>query len=250
MRSAIALVSALILTACNGAGAQRSEADPQGGESAEATGSAGQRNFQVGAFDSVSLGGHHNVIVTVGGETPSVRAEGDERELAELEIETRGNELHIGTRDRVSWSGRRRPVTVHVNVPALVGAAIGGSGDIRIDNVQGQRFRAAIGGSGNIEIASLRVASADLSIAGSGNIRAGTGQSQSTEVSVAGSGDVDLRGVESRNAEISIVGSGDVRVRATEAANVSIMGSGDVEVSGPARCDVSKMGGGDVRCGA
>ena len=83
--------------------------------------------FQVGAFDSVSLGGHHNVIITVGGDTPSVRAEGDESELADLEIETRGNELHIGTKDRVNWSGRRRAVTVHINVPALVAASIGGA---------------------------------------------------------------------------------------------------------------------------
>ena len=250
MRSAIALVSALVLAACNGAEAQRSEAEREGGDTAQASGSAGQRAFQVGAFDSVSLGGHHNVIITVGGDRPSVRAEGDERELADLEIETRGNELHIGTKDRVNWSGRRRAVTVHITVPALVAASIGGSGDIRIDNVQGERFNAAIGGSGNIDIASLRVANADLSIAGSGNIRAGAGQSQSTEVSVAGSGDVDLHGVESRNAEISIVGSGDVRVRATGAANVSIMGSGDVEVAGGARCNVNKMGGGDVRCEA
>jgi hypothetical protein len=242
MRAAIALVSAVVLTACNAADAQRGEA--------EGSGTTVQRNFQVGAFDSVSLGGHHDVVITVGGNGLSVRAEGDQREIDDLEIETRGNELHIGTKRRMNWSGRRRPVTIHIAVPALAAAAIGGSGNIRIDNVQGRQFGASIGGSGNIEIASLRVGEGQFSIAGSGNIRADGGQAQMTEISIAGSGDIDLRGVQSRNAQISVVGSGDVRVRASEAASVTIMGSGDVTVAGQARCTVNKMGSGDVHCEA
>ncbi len=242
MRSAIALVSALVLAACNAADAQK-------GEESENPGGNGQRSFQVAPFDSVSLGGHHNVIISVGA-APSVRAEGSQRELDDLEITNRGNELHIGTKERINWSGRRHPVTIHITVPALANAAIGGSGNMRIDDIQGQRFAAAIGGSGNIEIASLRVAEGRFSVAGSGNIRAGAGQAQSTNVSIAGSGDVDLRSVESRNAEISVVGSGDVRVRASEAASVSIMGSGDVTVAGQARCTINKMGSGDVHCEA
>ncbi|HET9428786.1 MAG TPA: head GIN domain-containing protein [Allosphingosinicella sp.] len=242
MRSAIALVSAIILTACNAADAQK-------GESAEASGAGTERSFQVGSFDSVALGGHHNVVVTVGG-APSVRAEGDERELADLEISTRGSELRIGTKDHTGWRGRRHAVTVYVTLPALTKASIGGSGDMRIDNVQGSRFEAAIGGSGNIEIASLRVQDGRFAVAGSGNIRASGGQAQSTDISIAGSGDIDLGGVESRNAEVSVVGSGDVRLRASEAASVTVMGSGDVNVAGPARCSVRKMGSGDVHCEA
>lgn len=241
MRSAITLVSMLVLAACNAADAQK-------GESAEATGSGTERSFQVESFDSVALGGHHNVVVTVGG-APSVRAEGDERELADLEIRTRGNELHIGTRSRIGGS-RRHAVTVYVTVPALAKASIGGSGDMRIDNVQAPSFEAAIGGSGNIEIASLRIQEGRFAVAGSGNIRAGGGQAQTTDVSIAGSGDIDLASVESRNADVSVVGSGDVRIRASDAASVTIMGSGDVEVAGQARCSVRKMGSGEVRCEA
>jgi hypothetical protein len=246
MRAAIALVSALVLAACNMAEAQRSD-----GEAARSTGTAGQRDFQAAGFDSVSLGGHHNVVIAVGA-AHSVRAEGDERELQDLEITTRGNELHIGLTEEARRRGHhdRTPVTVYVTLPALAKAAIGGSGDMRIDNVQGGSFEAAIGGSGDIEIASLRVETARFSIAGSGDIRAAAGQAQSTDVSIAGSGNVDLGAVESRNTDVSVVGSGDVQVRASEAASVSVMGSGDVTVAGQARCRVSKMGSGDVRCEA
>ena len=66
---------------------------------------------------------------------------------------------------RQSWKlGRRqsRPVTVYVTAPALQGAAIGGSGDMRIDKVESPRFAASIGGSGDIEIAALRVERGEL----------------------------------------------------------------------------------------
>ena len=240
MRSTIALVSALTLAACNSAEAQR-------GEAAQASGSNGQRHFQVGAFDSLSLGGHNNVIVAVGG-PPSVRAQGDERELADLEIRTRGSALHIGTKERSGWNGRRQPLTIYVTVPALAKAAIGGSGDIRIDNIQGASFEGAIGGSGNIEIASLRVEEGRFSVAGSGNIHAAAGQAHRTDIDIAGSGNVDLRTVQSRESDIDVVGSGNVRVLASQSANVTIMGSGDVTVIGQARCQVSKRGSGEVHC--
>ena len=244
MRAALLTLSTLVLAACN------MTADAQRGEAAPATGAGTERSYQVAAFDQVSLGGPHNVIVTVGG-PPSVRAEGEERELERLEIRVEGGRLHIGQREGSSWSlrGHDSAVTVHVTVPALSKAAIGGSGDMRIDTVQGRAFEASIGGSGDMEIGSLRVEDARFSVAGSGNIRV-AGQAARSHATIAGSGDIDASTLESRTAEVSVVGSGDVSVRATETADVSVMGSGDVTVAGPARCTVRKMGSGEVNCNA
>lgn len=244
MRAAYVLLPALAIAAC-GFGA-----DAQEGESANYDARAAQRAYDVGAFDSVSLGGHHNVVVNVG-PAASVRAEGPASELERLKIEVEDGDLHIGTRKERGWfggSGSRRPVTVYVTTPTLTGAAIGGSGDMRIDAVEGSRFSASIGGSGDMDIASLRVEAADFSIAGSGGIHA-AGSATRTSVSIAGSGDVEIADLESRSTDVSIVGSGGVRARAMESADVSIMGSGDVAISGSAKCSVHKMGSGDVRCG-
>ena len=246
MRAALILVPALALAACN------IVADAQEGAGDQAQGETTQRDYQVGAFDSVSLGGHHNVVVQVG-PAVSVRAQGSAAELDRLEIEVRDGDLHIGTKKGEKWSigfnRDRPPVTIYVTTPSLAAASIGGSGDMKIDKVEGDGFSAAIGGSGDMQIASLRVGTADFSIAGSGGIRA-AGTAQRTDVSIAGSGDVSLAELESRSASVSIVGSGDVSARAMETADVSIMGSGDVAISGPAKCTISKMGSGDVRCGA
>ena len=209
-----------------------------------------RRDFQIGAFQSIALGGSQKVIVTVGG-APSVRAEGPRKFVDRLEIRVEGNSLHIGERDRGGWhfgfGNHASPVTIHVTVPSLVAASIGGSGEMRIDRVEGRRFTAAVGGSGDLTVQQLRVAEAVFSVGGSGAIHA-TGAAQSAEMHLAGSGDIDVSRVETRRAVVSLAGSGDVMARASELAQVSLVGSGDVTVSGPARCSITKRGSGEVHC--
>jgi len=208
-----------------------------------------QRAFQVGPFQSISLAGSPDVIVTVGG-APSVRAEGDSRMIERLEIRVEDGDLRIGYRHRSSWSfGRRGNVTVHVTVPALAAATVTGSGDMRIDRVQGDRFGATVTGSGGLDLGRIEAGETSFSVTGSGGIRAG-GRAQRAHIELTGSGDVDLGALEIRDATVSVHGSGDVTARATQAARVTLMGSGDVAITGPARCQVEKRGSGDVRCGA
>lgn len=238
MRSMI-LGAAMLLGACTASA----------GNSEEARTTA-QREFDVTSFDRVMLAGSQNVVVSVG-TAPSVRAEGDAEAMERLTIEVEDGQLRIGSRRSSTWGwtgGRGRGVTVHVTVPSLKAALIAGSGDMRIDRVEGPRFDAAIAGSGDLEVAGVQVEQARFSVTGSGNMRA-TGRAASTAVSIAGSGDIDVAGVDSGEAEVRVMGSGDVKVRATRTASVTVMGSGDVDVTGGARCTTTKRGSGDVRCG-
>jgi hypothetical protein len=242
MRSAAILIGpvlAMALAACS-AGAQ----EGGGGESA-------RRDFQVGQFQSISLTGSPDVIVTVGG-APSVRAEGDSRLVERLDIRVENGDLRIGFREDSSWSfgfSRERSVTIHVTVPTLSAATLTGSGDVRIDRVQGDRFAGTVTGSGDLQVGQLRAAYTAFSVTGSGAIRA-AGAAQRAQVELAGSGDIDLGGFEIRDATVSLHGSGDVTAKATATARVTLMGSGDVAITGPARCQIEKRGSGDVRCGA
>jgi hypothetical protein len=238
MRAAIILGSILVLAACN--------------NSAEAQGSEGggekvRRDFQVGAFDRVSLGGSQRVVVAVGG-APSVRAEGDARTVERLEIKVENGELKIGMRPG-NWTSftSRGQTTIYVTAPRLAGASLGGSGEIRIDKVENQSFDASVAGSGEIEIGRIAVREANLSVAGSGTLSA-AGQAGNAKLSMTGSGDIAAAGLESRTANVALVGSGDVKARVMETAQVAITGSGDVVIEGPARCTLSKRGSGDLRC--
>jgi hypothetical protein len=230
MRAALALVPAMMLGACNHAQGGNHEGDHR----------TISQNFPVGAFSKIALGGSANVVVTVGG-APSVRAEGDAERI--------GDQLMIGSkRHGWNWNSKGGRVTVYVTVPSLAAASIGGSGDMKIDKVQGGSFAASIGGSGDMQIASLQTNEANVSLAGSGSVTAG-GKAQHATLSIAGSGDIDLGNLEVRTANVSVVGSGDAAIKAVESADVSIMGSGDVTVSGGGKCQVHKMGSGSVNCG-
>lgn len=210
-----------------------------------------RRDFQVGQFQSVSLTGSPDVIVTVGGQ-PSVRAEGDARLIERLDIRVEGGDLKIGYREDSSWSfgfSRNRHVTIHVTVPSLAAATLTGSGDMRVDRVQAERFAGTITGSGDLEIGQLRATEATFTVTGSGAIRA-AGAAQRTRIELAGSGDVALGRLDSRQAQVQLMGSGDIQARASETADVSLYGSGDVVIVGAARCRIEKRGSGDVRCNA
>ena len=237
MRTAIIGI-VLALGACTSRGEERDSQRP-----------GAQRSFQVGEFQSVSLEGSHNVVVAVGG-APSVRAEGDAEDIERLDIRVDEGALRIGY-DREGWFNFRRggSVTVYVTAPALNGATIAGSGDMRIDRVHGDRFDAEIAGSGDLEIGALQARRAVFAIAGSGNISA-AGTAEQADVSIAGSGSVSLDRLQTRRTSVSVAGSGDISVRASEAVEGEVMGSGDVTVHGTARCSIQKMGSGDVRCGA
>ena len=248
MRSAILVLSVLALAACS-RNADANEGDREG--VAPSSGSATARNYQVEDFQKIAVRGPHDVNVTVGG-AASVRAEGSAEAMEKLEIRVENGRLIIGAkRKKDGWFDRstnRDKVVVTVTVPALAAASVEGSGDIRIDKVQGEAFEGEIAGSGDLEIGDVRVKRTEFSIAGSGEIRA-KGATESSEVSIAGSGDVDVSGLQARTAEISIAGSGGVRAHASDTADVEIMGSGDVELTGGAKCSISKMGSGSVNCG-
>lgn len=208
-----------------------------------------ERSFDVSEFSAIKLSGPHDVIVTTGA-SESVRAEGDERSLEELNIVAAGGTLSIGSKRHGLFGIRRShggPVTVHVTMPELRHASIAGSGDIQVDRIAGQSFDGSIAGSGDISIDEMEVVSARFAIAGSGDVRA-SGRATRAGMSIAGSGDGDLSGLIAEEAEISIMGSGDVRAHATGTARVSVMGSGDVNLTGGAKCTINQAGSGRVHC--
>jgi hypothetical protein len=207
------------------------------------------RSFKIGAFDKIEVSGPYHVAVKTGG-APGVTAHGGANFLDQTEILVENGTLKIRSKKKNlswSWKGGDSKVRVDVSAAQLAGAAIAGSGDLRIDSVRNAKFEGAVAGSGDLSIDRLEAEAVELSIAGSGKVRA-AGKAGTLAMNIAGSGDADLSALEASNADVSIAGSGNVRARATGNADVSILGSGDVDLTGGAKCKVSKQGSGDVRC--
>jgi hypothetical protein len=241
MRKSIAAALIAAAAATSACGQNRSE---NGGPTVA-------KNFQVGNFERVEVGGPFNVQVNTGA-NPSVSARGPQKMLEHMVVEVKDGKLLIrqDRKDGLFHSGWHfhGTVEVTVTVPKLRGAAIAGSGDVKVSEVKGDEFDGSVAGSGGLDVAKLDVKSLKLSVAGSGAARALTGRAQSAELDIEGSGDIDTSGIQAQTADVSIAGSGNIAVNASNTASVSIMGSGDVDVSGGAKCSVSKAGSGDVKC--
>jgi hypothetical protein len=241
MRKSIAAAMIAAAAATSGCGHDRSE---NGGPTIA-------KNYRVGNFDQLEVGGPFNVEVRTGA-NPSVSARGPQKMLEHMVVEVKSGKLVIRP-DRQSglfhsgWHYRGN-VEITVTVPMLRGAAIAGSGDIKVNAVKGEKFDGSVAGSGGLDVGSLDVQTLKLAVAGSGGTKIASGRAQSASYDIAGSGDIDAKGVQAQTADVSIAGSGNIAANASGTASVSIMGSGDVEVTGGAKCSVSKAGSGNVSC--
>lgn len=234
------LLMLLPLTAC-------SVGNAESGEAVEARGSGPSRTFEAAGFTGVELRGADDVEVRVG-PAFSVRAQGPSDELDRLEIRRDGDTLRVGRKKSMTGWGKSEGVTVFVTMPRIAEAAVAGSGDMRVDRVEGRSFSGAVAGSGNLSLGALAVEDAELSIAGSGDLT-GAGRARRLEMNIAGSGDIDARQLRAERAEVSIAGSGNARAQVNGPAEVNIVGSGDADLGPGARCEVNKMGSGGARCG-
>lgn len=232
----------LPLAACSVTGDAGSSSDGIG------TGSGTSRTYPIADFTGIDLTGADDVDIRVGTGF-SVRAEGPSTQLDRVRIVRAGDTLRIGRVNASGFTwGDGGQVKVYVTMPRIVAAASAGSGDIRIDRVDGQRFSGALAGSGSLDIAALAAATAELLSQGSGGMTV-KGNVGALTVNVAGSGEVDGSGLTARSATVSVAGSGDVKARVAGPATVTVMGSGNVDLGSGAKCTVSKMGSGEVRCG-
>jgi hypothetical protein len=215
-------------------------------------GIAGQRQgdelvYQARDFDTVSLAGGARVLVHTGPGF-AIRAEGPAEAFDNFRVALKGRTLEVGRR----YDGRDNPlerrIVVHVTLPALAAASIGGSGSIDADRIGGPRFSGSVGGSGSLRIARIDTQTAEFSVGGSGDIAA-AGAVGALKASVGGSGSIAAPNLRATRADVSIGGSGSVRAAVSGDASVSIAGSGTVDLGPQAHCRVSKVGSGKVRCG-
>ena len=225
-------------------------AEDDGVGAAPMVATADRLTYDVAPFEEISTVGPQDVRVTRG-ETQSVHSEGPPEILGQLEVVVENGMLTIQPKEAFrggfDW-GRFRSAAFYVTVPRLESVSLAGSGDVRVDRIDGERFSGSVAGPGELSIAALQVDEADFSIAGSGNLVA-AGTARETRISIAGSGEVRAGALTSKTASVTIGGSGDAALTVDDDARVRIMGSGDVDIAGTARCSVSRMGSGNVHCG-
>jgi Putative auto-transporter adhesin, head GIN domain len=233
----LALLAILPLTACS------SET------SAAPSGPSVNRSYALDGFSAVKATGPDDVDIRVGSGF-SIRAEGDAKLLDKLEIVKNGDTLEVRRKSNsgFSWGGSSdKGIKIYITMPRITAATETGSGNLSVDHVDGDAFKASATGSGDLSIGTLNVQTATLSLTGSGNLSSG-GTAKVGDLSITGSGDIEAPKLTLNQASVSVMGSGSVSAAVAGTADVNVMGSGDVTLTGGAKCTTHKMGSGEVSC--
>jgi hypothetical protein len=213
-------------------------------EPVRGNGSVRREARDVGSFSGVAMGLAGRVDVRRG-EREGVTVEADDKLLPLIETVVENGTLEI--RAKRGTSIRMRDLKIVVQARELDHLALGGSGSIDADRVNGARVHFDIGGSGSIKVGKVEGDSVSVNLGGSGNLKAIEGNARNLSVSIGGSGDVDLGHVRSDTARVSLAGSGDATLWVRNELSLSTAGSGDVNYYGDPRVSKSSVGSGTAR---
>lgn len=192
----------------------------------QGSGVAATQTRDVPSFDSVELAGSNNVAIRVGG-TQSVVVRADDNLLGRVTTKVRSGRLVIAN-TRGSFS-TKTPMSVEVTVPKLEALTLSGSGNIVVDGVAAESFRATLPGSGTLT---------------------GSGSATRLDVIVGGSGTVRFADLVAKHARAVVSGSGSIFVTATESLDASVSGSGAILYAGnPQSVTKSVTGSGAITAG-
>lgn len=232
MKRIITVIFALslifILSACN---------------SIKGNGNVVTEDYNVRDFNRIEFSGVGELIVTVG-ERESLSIRTDENLQEVMEIEVRGNTLHIGQRPNTSFYNPTELVFT-VTVPELEALDLSGAGSVFIDDLEGDSFSIDASGAADVEINDIDVNSLTVEISGAGSAII-YGRADELDISISGAGDFSGYDLEAENAQIEISGAGSAEINASDEITGEISGAGNVAYRGNPSVDVDVSGAGSV----
>jgi hypothetical protein len=230
--------------ACLGAASQAGAWDWGRSEAVQGNGNIKRQARDVGHFSGVAMSLAGKVDVRRG-ERESVTVEADDNLLPLIETVVEDGTLKIRNKRGANLSTRNLKVTVQAR--DLDRLALGGSGTIDADRVNGARVQFDIGGSGSINVGKVEGERITANIGGRGDLKANDGTARTTSISIGGMGNVDLGRVHTESANVTVAGSGNATLWVRDSLSLTIAGSGDIRYYGDPQVSRSVLGSGEVR---
>lgn len=198
----------------------------------------------VTGFHAIANSGHIVVEVRLG-DSESVRLEGDDAAIRQIETVVERGTLKIRFKrqsQRMNWG----KVTAYVSARQLDELTQSGSGSISVlDPIVGKELNMSLSGSGKITFESAADV-VNASISGSGSVSA-DGRAGQCNASISGSGRFDGADLKTQVANLRVSGSGNMSIHVDRQLDVSISGSGNIVYTGDAQTNIQTSGSGKVR---
>jgi hypothetical protein len=167
---------------------------------------------QVSDFDEVAFTGIGTLYITLGDEE-LLEIEAEDNILPRIMAEVRGDRLEISF-DSDQWERLIRPtepIRYFLTVQSLKEVNLSGLGDVRIENLEGDRLVLTLSGAGRVMT---------------------SGEVDALEINVTGAGSYDGADLKSDRIDVNLSGAGSATVWATEFLDVNISGLGNVRYYG------------------
>lgn len=176
----------------------------------------------------------------------SLSLDGDDGQLAEVEVSMEGGTVRIRSRNRsVDW---RKNVRGVLHTKQIASLHLAGTGSMRSASLRAEELKASISGSGKIQLKRLDATNVNVVISGSGNVDLGSGRVESVNVTVTGAGDVAAGKLRSDAGKVTITGAGTTTLWPEKTLAVRITGVGTVRYFGdPQIVDRHIAGVGNVK---
>jgi hypothetical protein len=179
------------------------------------------------AFTSISVHGPISVTVDAG-KAQSLTVRGDARYIKELTSDVVNGELRLRLDDK-SYKNRREDPRVVITMPALRALAVEGAGEIKLNQIRGERLDVNYRGAGRMEI---------------------NGEVQTFSMKAEGVGEVDAKALRARDTDIRFRGVGEISVYASNRLDAVVQGMGNLTYYGkPRTVNKSASGIGSVDAG-
>ena len=232
--------------ACLGAASQAGAWDWSWGHSevVQGNGNIRRQAREVGHFSGVAMALAGKVDVRRG-DRESVSIEADDNLLPLIETVVEDGTLHI--RGKRGTNVRPHNLKVMVQARDLDRLALGGSGSIDADRVNGARVQFDIGGSGSINVGKVEGERITANIGGRGDLKTNEGTARTVSISIGGMGNVDLAHVRTESANVTVAGAGNASLWVRDSLSLTIAGSGDISYYGDPQVSKTVLGSGEVR---
>ena len=192
-----------------------------------------KKEVPVKAFEQVAIAGSFDVFYEQG-DSATVRVEGPEDALEEVDIRIDGKTLYISQKEHSGIFNIPKglgEIDVYITSADLINVEIAGSGDFKSSKkIDTDRLSLSVAGSGEIELADVICDGVKAEIAGSGDVSVHNLVTGDTKLSIAGSGDMDFHFSQGGKVSVEIAGSGDVKLSGkVTGTDFDIAGSGTID---------------------
>lgn len=182
---------------------------------------------EVDDFTKISIEGNFEVFLNHS-EEPSVVMKIDENLQQFMEVENRGNTLHIRTTENIRSDDG---IKIFIGFNELRQVACGGSSSIYTEvPIEGKSLVLSMSGAGIMEM-DVVVENLDVSLSGAGMLSL-RGASDWLGLSMSGAGSFDGKYLETNDAKVTISGVGGAKVHVRNELEATVSGVGGVEYTG------------------